>query len=97
MKIIIVHFLIQFAQGGVGILKGSDTPSRSWKQLFETRSKVRLFLMQFLDHCSENEDYIIKEQHILEKLWDVLFVDAKDKSVFYIGTTKLQKFLVMTY
>ncbi|XP_018368843.1 PREDICTED: meckelin [Trachymyrmex cornetzi] len=70
--------------GSVGILKGSDTPSRHWKQLFETRSKIRLFLMQFLDHCLENEDYIIKEQHILEKLWDVLFVDAKDKSVFYI-------------
>ncbi|KYN15470.1 Meckelin [Trachymyrmex cornetzi] len=62
----------------------NDTPSRHWKQLFETRSKIRLFLMQFLDHCLENEDYIIKEQHILEKLWDVLFVDAKDKSVFYI-------------
>ncbi|KYQ46698.1 Meckelin [Trachymyrmex zeteki] len=61
----------------------SDTP-RNWKQLSETRSKIRLFLTQFLDHCLENEDYIIKEQHILEKLWDVLFVDAKDKSVFYI-------------
>lgn len=44
-----------------------------------------MFLMQFLDHCSESEDYIIKEQHILEKLCDVLFQDAKDKSVFYIG------------
>ncbi|XP_011879640.1 PREDICTED: meckelin isoform X2 [Vollenhovia emeryi] len=70
--------------GGIGILKGNDTPSRNWKQLFETKSKVKLFLMQFLDHCSENEDYIIKEQHIFEKLWDVFFVDAKDKSVFYI-------------
>jgi len=48
--------------------------------------------MRFLDHCSENEDYIIKEQHILEKLWDIFFVDAKDKSVFYIGTRKLQRF-----
>lgn len=85
LKIIIV----QFAQESIGILKGSDTPS--WKQLFETKSKIRLFLMQFLDHCSEDEDYIIKEQHILEKLWDVFFVDAKDKSVFYIGITKLQK------
>ncbi|EFN60273.1 Meckelin, partial [Camponotus floridanus] len=55
-----------------------------WKQLSETRSKVRLFLMQFLDHYSENEDYIIKEQYILEKLCDILFVNAKDKSVFYI-------------
>ncbi|XP_071571713.1 meckelin [Temnothorax nylanderi] len=70
--------------GNVGVLKGSDTPSRNWKQLFETRSKIKLFLMQFLDHCSDDEDYIIKEQHILEKLWDVFFVDATDKSVFYI-------------
>ncbi|KAL6255269.1 hypothetical protein P5V15_013606 [Pogonomyrmex californicus] len=70
--------------GSIGIFKGSDTPSKSWKQLFETKSKVRQFLMQFLDHCSENQDYIIKEQHVLEKLCDVLFVDAKDKSVFYI-------------
>jgi len=76
----------------VGILKGSDTPSRNWKQLFEIRSKIRLFLMQFLDHCLENEDYIIKEQHILEKLGDVLFINANDKSVFYIGTRKLQIF-----
>lgn len=44
-----------------------------------------MFLTQFLDHYSESEDYIIKEQHILEKLCDVLFQDAKDKSVFYIG------------
>ncbi|XP_011696383.1 PREDICTED: meckelin [Wasmannia auropunctata] len=80
--------------GGVGIFKGGDTPSRNWKQLFETKSKVRLFLMQFLDHCSENEDYIIKEQHILEKLCDVLFADAKDKSVFYIGIRKLPRSLV---
>lgn len=72
--------------GSIGILKENDTP-RNWKQLFETRSKVRLFLMQFLDHSSENEDYIIKEQHILEKLWDIFFIDAKDKSVFYIDNS----------
>lgn len=50
--------------------------------------------MQFLDHYSENEDYIIKEQHILEKLCDILFVNAKDKSVFYIGNIKYQ-FLII--
>lgn len=50
--------------------------------------------MQFLDHYSENEDYIIKEQHILEKLCDILFVNAKDKSVFYIGNIKCQ-FLII--
>jgi len=77
-----------FVQESVGILKGSDTPSKSWKQLFETRSKVRIL---------ENEDYIIKEQHILEKLWDIFFVDAKDKSVFYIGTRKLQRFSMIKY
>ncbi|KYQ51343.1 Meckelin, partial [Trachymyrmex zeteki] len=53
--------------------------------------KIRLFLTQFLDHCLENEDYIIKEQHILEKLWDVLFVDAKDKSVFYTDNYSFNK------
>ncbi|XP_018401701.1 PREDICTED: meckelin [Cyphomyrmex costatus] len=77
------EFMRQKNNESVGILKGSDTP-RNWKQLFETRSKIRLFLMQFLDHCLENEDYIIKEQHILEKLWNILFVDTTDKSVFYI-------------
>lgn len=50
--------------------------------------------MQFLDHYSENEDYIIKEQHILEKLCDILFVNAKDKSIFYIGNIKYQ-FLII--
>jgi len=46
--------------------------------------------MQFLDHCSESEDYVIKDQHILEKLCDIHFLDiknrsSKDKSIFYIG------------
>ncbi|XP_029672859.1 meckelin [Formica exsecta] len=77
--------------GSIGTLKGSNSPSKSWKQLSETRSKVRLFLMQFLDHYSKNEDYIIKEQHILEKLCDILFVNAKDKSVFYIGNANYHK------
>ncbi|XP_014480007.1 PREDICTED: meckelin [Dinoponera quadriceps] len=67
-----------------GPFRGNDSPSKSWKQLNEMRSKVRTFLIQFLDHCSESEDYIIKEQHVLEKLCDVLCQDAKDKSVFYI-------------
>ncbi|XP_032685456.1 meckelin isoform X2 [Odontomachus brunneus] len=70
--------------GNIGAFRSSETPSKSWKQLNEIRSKVRIFLTQFLDHCSESEDYIIKEQHILEKLCDVFFQDAKDKSVFYI-------------
>ncbi|KAL0110854.1 hypothetical protein PUN28_014061 [Cardiocondyla obscurior] len=74
----------QKSNGNIGIFKGSDAASKNWKQLFETKAKIRLFLMQFLDHCSEHEDYIIKERHMLEKLWDVSFEDAKDKSVFYI-------------
>ncbi|XP_012536805.1 meckelin [Monomorium pharaonis] len=85
-KLLYDELMKQKYNGSVGILKGSDTP-KNWKQLFETRSKVRHFLMQFLDHCLENEDYIIKEQHMLEKLWDVFFVDAKDKSVFYIDNS----------
>lgn len=49
--------------------------------------------MQFLDHCSESEDYVIKEQHVLEKLCDIHFSDiknrsSKDKSIFYIGNIK---------
>ncbi|XP_029155509.1 meckelin [Nylanderia fulva] len=78
------QFVRQKDNESIGILKGNNSPSKNWKQLSETRSKVRLFLMQFLDHYSENEDYIIKEQHILEKICDILFVNAKDKSVFYI-------------
>lgn len=50
--------------------------------------------MQFLDHYSQNEDYIIKEQHVLEKLCDILFVNAKDKSVFYIGKIKYQSLII---
>lgn len=50
--------------------------------------------MQFLDHYSENEDYIIKEQHILEKICDILFVNAKDKSVFYIGNVNYQSLII---
>lgn len=69
----------------IGTFKGSDALSRNWKQLSEIRSKMKLLLTQFLDHYSKNEDYIIKERHILEKLCDVLFIDAKDKSIFYIG------------
>ncbi|XP_012233806.1 meckelin [Linepithema humile] len=71
------------------IFNTSNASSKNLKQLFETKSKIRLFLMQFLDHCSESEDYVIKEQHILEKLCDIHFSDiknrsSKDKSIFYI-------------
>ncbi|EZA52526.1 Meckelin [Ooceraea biroi] len=75
---------LMLQKDNVRTMKGNDTPSKSWRQLSETRSKVKLFLMQFLDHCSKDEDYIIKEQHILEKLCDIFVLDAKDKSVFYI-------------
>ncbi|XP_020283819.1 meckelin isoform X2 [Pseudomyrmex gracilis] len=71
-------------QGNMSVLKESDASSMNWEQLSETRSKMKLFLTQFLDHCSKNEDYIIKEQNLLEKLCDVFLVDARDKSIFYI-------------
>lgn len=83
-----------FVQDSIGTLKGNETSTKSWRQLSETRSKVRLFLMQFLDHCSTDEDYIIKEPHILEKLCDIFFLDAKDKSVFYIGNAVINRFFL---
>jgi len=64
-------------------------PSKNWKELSETRLKMKLLLMQFLDHCLKDEDYIIKEQHVLEKLCNIFFLDAKDKSVFYIGNQSI--------
>ncbi|XP_025159513.1 meckelin [Harpegnathos saltator] len=83
-KFLYDELMKQKDNGNIGAFRVNDTSFKNWKQLNETRSKVKTFLTQFLDHCSESEDYIIKEQHILEKICDVLFQDAKDKSVFYI-------------
>ncbi|XP_066601056.1 meckelin [Prorops nasuta] len=49
----------------------------------DRRLKVNQFLCQYLDHCFKKEDYIIKEQNLIEKLCNIMFTDVTEKSVFY--------------
>lgn len=56
-----------------------------WSQICNTRIKLNQFLREFLDHCFKDEDYIIKEHHLIEKLCGVLYTNINKTSVFYIG------------
>ncbi|XP_015177825.1 PREDICTED: meckelin-like [Polistes dominula] len=53
-------------------------------QICNTRIKLNQFLREFLDHCFKDEDYIIKEQHLIEKLCGILNTNTNKTSVFYI-------------
>ncbi|XP_026296669.1 meckelin [Apis mellifera] len=55
----------------------------NWEYIFNNQLKIKQFLCKFVDHCIENEDYIIKEQHFLEKLFNIFFYN-EEKSIFYI-------------
>ncbi|KAK2576307.1 hypothetical protein KPH14_005671 [Odynerus spinipes] len=65
-------------------LKKNIYSSMNWSQICDTRIKLNQFLCQFLDHYFKDEDYIIKEQNIIEKLCDILYTDTNQTSVFYI-------------
>lgn len=62
-----------------------NSPETEWDQILDIRLKVKHFLSEFIDHCFKDEDYIIKEQHFLEKLFDITYINPKEKSIFYIG------------
>ncbi|KAI4498288.1 hypothetical protein M0802_006774 [Mischocyttarus mexicanus] len=64
--------------------KESIYTSMDWSQICNTRVKLNQFLREFLDHCFKDEDYIIKEQHLIEKLCGVLYKNTNKTSVFYI-------------
>ncbi|XP_061931149.1 meckelin isoform X3 [Apis cerana] len=55
----------------------------NWEYIFNNQLKIKQFLCKFVDHCIKNEDYIIKEQHFLEKLFNIFFYN-EEKSTFYI-------------
>ncbi|XP_035737901.1 meckelin-like isoform X1 [Vespa mandarinia] len=65
-------------------LKKNIYTSMDWNQICNTRVKLNQFLCEFLDHCFKNEDYIIKEQNLIEKLCDILYTNTNKTSVFYI-------------
>ncbi|KAL2715557.1 meckelin [Vespula squamosa] len=65
-------------------LKKNIYTSMDWNQICNTRIKLNQFLCEFLDHCFKDEDYIIKEQHLIEKLCDILYTNTNKTSVFYI-------------
>lgn len=56
-----------------------------WNHICNTRVKLNQFLCEFLDHCFKDEDYIIKEQHLIEKVCDILYTNTNKTSIFYIG------------
>lgn len=59
-------------------------PTINWEQNLNTQLKLKKFLCKFVDHCFTNIDYVIKEQHFIEKLCNVLYHYSEEKSVFYI-------------
>ncbi|XP_076396266.1 meckelin isoform X2 [Megachile rotundata] len=65
-------------------LKSYSVTSINWKQISDGQFKLKQFLYKFVDHCLKEEDYIIKEQHFFEKLFNILFPHNEDKSIFYI-------------
>nr|KAF7419794.1 hypothetical protein H0235_010091 [Vespula pensylvanica] len=65
-------------------LKKNIYTSMDWNHICNTRVKLNQFLCEFLDHCFKDEDYIIKEQHLIEKLCDILYTNTNKTSVFYI-------------
>ncbi|KOC65396.1 Meckelin, partial [Habropoda laboriosa] len=54
------------------------------EHIFNTQLKLKQLLCKFVDHCIKHEDYIIKEQHFFEKLFNIIFSSNEEKSIFYI-------------
>ncbi|XP_076243848.1 meckelin [Calliopsis andreniformis] len=66
------------------VLKRYYFPTINWEQNFKTQLKLKKFLCKFIDHCFPDVDFIIKEQHFIEKLCNIKFHYNDKKSVFYI-------------
>ncbi|KAG7208561.1 hypothetical protein KM043_014777 [Ampulex compressa] len=73
--------------GAKKFLRMRNSPETEWDQILDIRLKVKHFLSEFIDHCFKDEDYIIKEQHFLEKLFDITYINPKEKSIFYIDNS----------
>ncbi|OAD59941.1 Meckelin, partial [Eufriesea mexicana] len=67
-------------------IKTSFSSTTNWEYIFNNQLKLKQFLCKFVDHCIRNEDYIIKEQHFFEKLFNIIFSQNTKKSIFYIDT-----------
>ncbi|XP_076670148.1 meckelin isoform X2 [Andrena cerasifolii] len=51
-------------------LKRNYFSTANWEQNVSTRFKLTEFLCKFVDHCFKDVDYVIKEQHFFEKLYN---------------------------
>lgn len=52
-------------------------------------SKMKWFLITFIDHCFKDLDYTVKEKIFIEKLCDIEIKKSDDLTTFYTGTFKL--------
>ena len=57
----------------------------NWEKSLHAHSKIKKFLIAFVDHCFKDLDYVIKERLLLEKLCDIEIGKNDDQSTFYIG------------
>ncbi|CAK9813687.1 TMEM67 [Anthophora plagiata] len=65
-------------------LKAYACSVKNGERIFNARLKLKHLLCKFVDHCLKHEDYIIKEQHFFEKLFNIIFSCNEKKSIFYI-------------